>query len=262
MDKKQNFWLALILGIITGIIFSLVVAVFVTWIYCEHVDSLFLDKFFSQLITSVATLIAAAGAMFGVIRSINNQNKLYQDSQNRKLSTARAFLPLALVEMDEICISALSQLVDENENEEDISILISETTKETIKLVMEHSHEKIKCDLGDFLSHYQIGISKFERYKIECRDPRLDHLNHKNTKDAIIHWVLLRAISSSYLDYARNTSQEFCKEKARKNFKEILCDCREIGRYKNVSSEEFNRIFNKALTVECPSLLYTHLSWT
>lgn len=262
MDKKQHFWLALILGIITGIIFSLVVAMFVTWIYHKNFDSLFLDKFLSQLITSVATLIAAAGAIFGVIRSINNQNKLYQDSQSRKLSTARAFLPLALVEMDEICISALSQLTDENKNEEDISILISETTKETIRLVMEHAQGKIKYDLGDFLSHYQMAISKFERYKIECRDPKLDYLNHKNTKDAIIHWVLLRAISSGYLDYARNTSQEFNKEKARKNFKKVLRDCKEIGRYKNVSAEEFNKIFNEALIVECPSLLYTHLSWT
>lgn len=261
MEKKQNFWLALILGLMLGIILCLAVVTLVIWIYCTYVDSPFWDKFLSPLVTSATTLIAAAGAIFGVIRSINNQNKLYQDSQSRKLSAARSFLPLALVEIEEICISALTQLLDETKINKDTTVLISENTKDTIKLVIEYSHGQIKSDFIEFLSYYQMAISKFHRYRVESKDPELDHLHHKNTIDSIIHWAILRAISTSYLKYARNISQELDKNRVHTIFKEEIQTYREEGRYKNIDTKDFNEIFNQALNASYPSPLYPYFLW-
>lgn len=256
MIEKLSISLILISGIILGVMSCLIAVLFVAWVSCAHPDSLFFNKFLSPVITSIATLLAATGAIIGVIKSINNQNKLHQNNHDRKLSAARAALPLALREIEETCISALKQLTNDGAHLINKPILISKIAHETIKLVVEHSDGKVHKDLSDFLMYYQIVISRFNQYKIESDiNPYLNHLNNEYTTKSIIYWESFRSIAEVHLDWARNSSKKFNNEKACRIFKKRFPTYKNQGRYMDITDAEFKSIFGEAINCCYPGFL-------
>lgn len=252
-DVPSAFTRGLILGIIISIGIALAVIVLVTH---THSTNIFVDKFVPPLIVSAATLGAALSAIHSVKKNIENQNRLYQDSQKRKLSAARASLPIALREIERICASVIVQMSDIEKIDDNKPILISDISHNTIKLVIEHEDEKTREHLINLLKYYQIAISRFSNYKIDSRaNPNLDHLRRQETAESIIYWASLRAIASAHLDYARGTSREFDNKKACEMFRKYFSEYKEIGRYRKIDIEEFNQIFSKARCEDYPGFL-------
>lgn len=257
MEEKQAIPSAFTRGLILGIIISLGIAIaIIVLVTHTYSTNIFFDKFIPPLIVSAATLIAALSAINSVKQNIENQNRLHRDSQKRKLSAARAALPLALREIDRICISVIEQLSDYSEINDEKPVLISNASQETIKLVIEHADEKMRKQLSNLLMYYQMAISSFNNYKIaSSENPNLDHLYNEETIQSVIYWASLRAVNAAHLDYARGISQEFSVHKANQIFIQDFFAYKDLGRYKEINIAEFNEIFNEAVDGYYPGFL-------
>ena len=257
MEEEQNAPSAFTRGLILGIIISLVIAaVIILLIVHGYSANIFFTQLVSPLIVSAATLGAALSAIYSVKKNIENQNRLHQDSQERKLSAARASLPIALREIERICVSVIIQLSDHSKIDDNEPILISDTSHNTINLVIEHENEKAKKQLINLLMYYQIAISRFNNYKIESSaNPDMDYLHDKETIESIIYWASLRAIAAAHLVYARGISQEFDNTEACKIFKKYFYSYKYQGRYKEVDVKDFDKIFSEAINGDYPGFL-------
>lgn len=257
MEEERIIPSPFIRGLFLGLVISsLVAAAAIALVFHTNLDIGFFEKLIAPLIVFSATLIAALLAVHSVGQNIENQNKLHQDSQNRKRTAALASLPLALREIEDICISVLAQLVDEKKIDYNKSIFITNTAHETIKQVIEYSDKEKQEELGNFLMFYQIAISMFSNYRAALKlYPDADHLRNHNTVNTIIHWISLRSIAGTHLDYARRISHKFSKEKARMEFVNYIRLYRKEGRYKNITDELYEKIFHDASEKEFPGFL-------
>ena len=257
MEEEKYIPSAFTRGLILGIIISIGIAVAIIMLVLHtYSTDIFFAKLISPLIVSAATLGAALSAIYSVKKNIENQNRLHQDIQERKLFAARASLPIALREIERICASAIVQLCDSSKIDNNKPMLINDTSHNTIKLVIEHESEKTRKHLANLLMYFQIAISRFNNYKIYSRaNPGMDHLHNEEITESIIHWASLRAIASAHLNYARGISQEFDNDEARKIYEEDFPGYKEQGRYKEIDIRDFNKIFGAAMEEDYPGFL-------
>lgn len=254
-DREPRVISGLIVAILLIVIYVIFVVVMVAREY-YYSDNISIEKLTQPLIISAATLFASALAVYSVVQNIKNQNSIYKDELERKLFAARASFPLALREIEDVCVSTISQLLGDTEIDENRSLIISDNAQETIKMLIEHSNGKVREDLSNFLMYYQIAISQFSRYKIQSINNKdLDHLYNKDTVDSIICWISLRAIAETYLQYGRRTSPSYDNEKACDLFRERFHSHKDYGRYQSISVGEFNQIFQEAVNNRYPGFL-------
>lgn len=246
IDSSLIFLRGLMIGIILSLIFA---AIFVTLLTSSDPQSTFPESLAAPLIVSAATIIAALTAVYSVNKNIKHQKLLHKNIKDRKRHAARTSLPLALAEIEEICISTLRQLVDTSEIINDSSTILSESSYQTFKQYIEHSEEtEVGKYFCDFLIYYQVVLSRFSDYQIEREmSPELNHLMHEKTTDTIIYWEAFRSISETLLDHARNPSKGFDHGKVRKIFEDRFLLYRGAGRYADITDSHFNIIFSRVM---------------
>lgn len=103
--KIRNFLANLPLGILIGSVSSLLLAFAIDIDVREEAA-----KFYTYLLSAAFSLTGAGLAVMGVLHNVENQNRLTAFQREKRLLSAKAMLPAALVGLTEIADEALETI--------------------------------------------------------------------------------------------------------------------------------------------------------
>lgn len=213
MNDMSNFWLIFSIGLLVGIDSHLgFMLVFNELVFGENHDR-FISKMFPSIFTAIFTSIGLIIALFGVYCNTKIQHNIENKRVERKLRAARASLPLALNEISNICKLHLLQIAHRGKYDTKDSMEISGETKETIRLVIEHSNDNIQHELSRLLAYYQFSVSCFNLFISDPPETGDDlGIDHEEIH-LVLLWASLSAITTCLFDYGRGAKFELTDEK-------------------------------------------------
>ena len=210
-----------------------------------------------DFLSPLATLISAILAIFAVAYNVWNQNRLADDARERKLIAAKASLSGVLSDIIYLCDAYIEYLA--NGSNGTLAVRhISEDSKESIQLVIEHAEEDIRDSLIFLLNAYQILISRNRDFThceidwplaVEERDGEQDtqKLNKMNTARRIIDWVSYKALVNIQFDYARTSNKIPDNDSMRSSFEHDLGFVRRNEMCLLTNDKIFKKMFAQAV---------------
>ena len=154
---KSRWILNFPLGLFLGAVAAFSVAAFLD----AEVKIELLNRFGPSLLSALTTLVAAAIAVTGVLKNIENQNNLAEQARQRKLAAARAVLPLSLSEFYKVCDRHLARLANGERTVIEGQPELSSTSHETLKLVIENADHVTQKSLAFLLMCYQVVVARY-----------------------------------------------------------------------------------------------------
>jgi len=112
-----------------------------------------------DFLSTLATIISAILAVSAVSYNVWNQNRLADNARERKLIAAKASLSVALNDIVSLCEAYIEYLANGSNGKLDVRHM-SENTKESIQLVIEHAEEDNRDSLIFLLNGYQLLMAK------------------------------------------------------------------------------------------------------
>lgn len=157
----------------------------------------------SQIFTVVATLIAALIALSGVERTIKATLSLEEERRSRKLSAARAVLPLSLSRLYSICDNRVDGIVFGTSAIEPFTVSVEDI--ENLKEAIELSSGLAKATLEELAYALQIAEARNSHPKPseKINSPSLDYADKAKRFRSILDWCSLKAIVECLFRYAR-----------------------------------------------------------
>jgi len=217
-----NFPLGLFLGAVTA--FS------VAWFVDAEFKSELLGRLAPSVLSALTTLVAAAIAVTGVVRNIENQNNLAEQTRQRKLAAARAVLPLSLSEFYKVCDSHLTRLANDERTVIGGQAELSATSQETLKLVIENADHVTQKSLGFLLMCYQVVVARY--HDEQASDPEAIEteasikLAKYSRASALGLWASLKALVAVQFEYARKGEERDRADMAARTFEFELIHCK------------------------------------
>lgn len=219
-----------ILNFPLGLCLGAVAAFSVAWLVDAEFKSELLNRLGPSVLSALTTLLAAAIAVTGVLRNIENQNNLAEQARQRKLAAARAVLPLSLSEFYKVCDNHLTRLANGERTVVDGQPELSSTSHETLKLVIENADPVTQKSLAFLLMCYQVVIARYhDEQASDLEEPKTEAsitLAKYNQAAALGLWASLKALVSVQFEYARKGEEGDRAEIAMKTFEFELMHCK------------------------------------
>lgn len=243
-DWLLNFPLGITLGAISA--FGL------SWLIDTKLWNSNAERYLPALIAAGATLVSATVAVAGVLRNIRNQNILAEHARFRKLTAARASLPLALSELSKLSENHIARLSNGDKQVESGSEEISTAAHETLKLVIEHANEPTQKSLSFLLMAYQVLQASYHEEKApepydnpETEAAQLLAKHHRAS--GIISWAAFKALVAVQFQYARKGEEIDRSSIARTYFERELQNCSARGGWLLINDPLFRDRFDVAI---------------
>lgn len=199
----RNFSLGALTGVFLGIAFFVVVE--------EDLSDEY-KKYLTYGISALVALLGSGIALAGVLTSIDNQNKIFQETRKKSLLASKALLPLALSRLHEIAENGTTIALEEDaflNNPDNAPIVrerleIDEATMKILKECIEFSDEVTRKWLTIIFSRYQVARSRIvgsieDRHRVITDTTRGDHA---------YDWEVIRAIIGHLFEYARDVENQ------------------------------------------------------
>jgi len=160
----------------------------------------------SSLVTGTAALFGATLAVFGVLTTIDNQNKLFSEQKRSSLRAAKATLPLTLRRLAHVTkigakLTATGELKGKSIDTILAKLSVSNEVIRSLQSAIEFASEDDGEKLANLIRSYQVLNSRTERLVTE------KHGALKTDPDLAVQWaVLYRQIGDCY-KYARGESE-------------------------------------------------------
>ncbi|MEY8096468.1 hypothetical protein AB9F29_03495 [Falsihalocynthiibacter sp. S25ZX9] len=168
-------------------------------------------KYWMYGVSATITLAASGLAVLGVLSGIENQQVINTENRAKKLLAERAFLPLALSRLTEVCQVGLdyslnldAMITDSSRSEvlKDVeqNLVLSDETVATLKAVLEHSDDEMVC------RHISVVLKEYQIFRARLLGRVSDEImihTEGNIKESVISWVYLQALVGRVFDYAR-----------------------------------------------------------
>ena len=210
-----------------------------------------------DFLSPLATLISAILAIFAVAYNVWNQNRLADETRERKLIAAKASLSVALSDIVSLCEAYIEYLANGSNGKLDVRHM-SENTKESIQLVIEFAEKGDRNSLVFLLNSYQVLMARnrdFTYCKIDWplavadRDGEQDtqKFNKTNTAIRIIDWVSYKALVNIQFDYARTSTKIPDSASARPSFERDLSAVSRNEMNFLTNDDIFKEMFTKAV---------------
>ena len=202
-----------------------------------------------DLLTFGATLISAILAILAVAYNVSNQNRLAEDSRERKLIAAKASLSVAISDIVSLCEAYIEYLANGSNGKLDVRYM-SENTKESIQLVIEFAEKGDRNSLVFLLNSYQMLKARnidstHSKIDWSSDDPQILHKN--NTAQKIIDWVSYKALVKNQFYYARNSTKIPDSASVRNSFESDLGYVRRKEVWFLTNDDVFKKAFNKTI---------------
>ena len=214
------------LGLFWGAVTAFSVAAFLD----AEVKSDLLNRVGPSMLSALTTLLAAAIAVTGVLRNIENQNSLAEQARQRKLAAARAVLPLALSEFYKVCDSHLTRLSNGERTVTEGQPELSSTSHETLKLVIENADPVTQKSLGFLLMCYQVVVARYHDEQASDPEELETEASIKLAKysraSALGLWASLKALVAVQFEYARKGEEKDRTDMAKRSFEFELMHCK------------------------------------
>jgi hypothetical protein len=199
---KIKFLSNIVLGILLGSIFAFSIAL----VFDADIQD-GLKKFYTSLLTSITTVIAAVFALSGVLANIDNQNIIANQSKSRSLAAAKAVLPLALSQMSAVARRGSSISLDISTSNQSAELLISQLKlpAEIIPAIRDSIQHSNQCNgerLANLIRTYQVLFSRSERWLREAYRPLLQQYDNS------VDWAIFYRLVEDCYEYARAESQD------------------------------------------------------
>ena len=245
--KSPKVLLSFPMGLLVGAIIAFATAAIID----SQVQFVLLERYLPPLLTAAATLASASFAIAGVRWNIQNQNILAHDMRCRKLSAARASLPLALSEFVDLCDKHISHHANNTDQVIQGSESLSDTAHDTLKAVIENAEPETQHALSFLLMAYQVMLSRYFSKKSENKDEFDSEASrtlakHNHASD-IIYWASLKALASIQFGYARTKIEPIDYEVARKRFEFDLQHCKRSDGWLLVNDPTYQAYFCRAI---------------
>ena len=201
-----------------------------------------------DLLTIGATLISAILAILAVAYNVSNQNRLAEDSRERKLIAAKASLSVALSDIVSLCEAHIEYLANGSNGKLDVRYM-SENTKESIQLVIEFAEKGDRNSLVFLLNSYQVLKARnidSTNSKFDWSSDDTQILQKKNTAKKIIDWASYKALVNNQFDYARTSTKIPDSASVRPSFERDLDFVRRKEMWLLINDDVFKKAFNEA----------------
>lgn len=176
---------------------------------------------FTYLVTAAASLFGASLAVVGVLLSLENQRNVEAERLFREFEAARALLPNALSQINEICRTAMQLSVvfrdqwDELGEEEfrlksSELLVLPENIHALFQTLISTSHEKdLTVHLSGILREHQIFYSRWKAEFSHLSGQPKQSPAYRDVRERTVSWAYLNAIAASMLNFARRDTEQF-----------------------------------------------------
>lgn len=198
-SKHMGFLDGIALGATIGIIFTLLLC----WILSSVSDKI--SDNIVGFATIVATFFAAFVALFGAWAAIDETQAVEIRNLDRKLSAAKASLPLFLSQLYEVCDNRVSLLTSGEGGVKNNPWDIDSSAIAIFKECIEYSDGMAKDTLTEILLAYQICLARYS--KLDLTDNILfetDRLLKYPRIQAIFDWMTLRSLVEIMFEFGRS----------------------------------------------------------
>ena len=201
-----------------------------------------------DFLSPIATLMSAILALLAVAYNVWNQNRLADDIRKRKFIAAKASLSVALSELVSLCNAHIKYLANGSSGRLN-QICMTQQTKETIQLVIEHAENDDANSLVSLLHNYQVLMTRNENFK-DCKfnwTQNNQDYRKINTAYRIIDWVSYKELVHNHFDYAR-FSRKIPKFSSRRDEFEIALIHTERNKGRLLTDDDrFEEYFDRAV---------------
>lgn len=213
----RNFPLGLCLGSI------------LTLLFCAAFDSAWIstdNPLFLTVISGLFVFSASGLATLGVLSTIENTRELADTASARKLTAARAALPLALNELTDLCDSYVEYIANGCLGFKGNKIL-SETSQQTIQLVIEYADQEAQERLSNLVKFYQVSIARSQdssNFKVDWTSSDPQVLYKIKAAYRIADWTAIRCLAGEFYEYSRRNGILGKREGSRRLFERYVSD--------------------------------------
>lgn len=188
------------LGLVIGIVVTLILCAVFDWGWLSP-DSATFPSVLSGLFVLFASFIATTG----VLCTIENSRELADETRERKLTAARAALALALSELSDLCERYVTYIANGCLDFKGDKIL-SETSHQTIQLVIEYADPDAQERLANLMQFYQVALTRskdVENMKVDWAIEDEQLLLKMNAANRIADWIAIRSLAVEFYGYSR-----------------------------------------------------------
>lgn len=198
-DPRGTYSSGLAFGIFLGTTFTVVFF----WISSNLSDEIAAQ--WVQFATILATLLAAFFALKGVAETILESRRAEERQRNRKLSAAKAVLPLVLSAIYDLCENRLKIIIFGTSAARSEPWVLGEKEISTIKECIEYSDGVAQEILKEIAIAFQIADSRFQELELENEIfSTNDGPLIKFAKiGGVIDWVAIKSLAESLFAYSR-----------------------------------------------------------
>lgn len=214
------------LGLVIGIVVTLILCAVFDWGWLSP-DSATFPSVLSGLFVLFASFIATTG----VLCTIENSRELADETRERKLTTARAALALALSELSDLCERYVTYIANGCLDFKGDKIL-SETSHQTIQLVIEYADPDAQERLANLMQFYQVALTRskdVENMKVDWAIEDEQLLLKMNAANRIADWIAIRSLTVEFYGYSRIDQRLGDRKDSYANFERELGFARRDG---------------------------------
>ena len=180
-----------------------------------------------DLIIGISSIFASVVVIYAAYMNIQNQRYLAKREDNRRLEVAMSSLPLALIELSELC-TRLARGIAKRSNVEIVkNDILSENSMQSFRSIIEYYNDE---DIEEFYKvpiYYQMCIAKFEQRMKNRFTKRAENIGITNVdwyydKEAIVDIISLKCIAKCYLNYLTHGAIKFDIDLTQKYFNDEI----------------------------------------
>lgn len=199
----RNFSIGAFIGALLGVAFMLCIEAELTDEY---------TKYWTYGISALVALLGSGVALAGVLTSISNQNRIFEETRRKSLLASKALLPLALSRLHEIAESGTSIALEDdaflnnpnNARHVRQRLELDEATVTVLKECIELADDVSRKWMTIIFSRYQVARSRIiggvaDRHRI---------INDISRGDHAYDWEVIRALVGHLFDYARDIDNQ------------------------------------------------------
>ena len=212
---KFKFLLNFPLGLCLGSSLTLLFCAAFDWVWISTDNSLFTPVF-----SGLIVLLASGFAIVGVLSTIENTRELADTASARKLIAARAALPLALNELTDLCDRYVEYIANGCLGFKGNKVL-SETSQQTIQLVIEYADQEAQERLANLVLFYQVSMARSHdssNFKVDWTSQDEQAYKKFNAAISIADWTAIRCLAGEFYQYSRRNGILGEREESRRNF--------------------------------------------
>lgn len=193
-------------GLAFGIFLGATFTVIAFWILSNL--SAQISEQWVQFITILVTLLAAFFALKGVAETIRESRRAEERQRNRKLSAARAVLPLVLSTIHDVCENRLKTIIQGESLPRREPWFLGEKEISAIKECIEFADGVAQEILKEIAVAYQIADSRYQHLELgnAMFSPNDGVLTKFAKIGAIIDWIAIKSLAECLFPYSRIAS--------------------------------------------------------